>query len=480
MAFDTGHALVIGVGNYQYHPSPKNLPATIGDAEQIRQVLRSPALCGYPDGQITLLTKEDATRAAVLDRLDRLATVDPDAIVFIYFAGHGGYGQDGNYYLTTHDTRVQEGKIVSGTGVSEKVLMDKLRAIKAKGLVLIFNACHSGELMPEMGTDDTSSYDQSLPDGAAAAILSTGEGRIVITACRPQQKSYIVPTQSSTIFGQALIDGLSGTGMYVVSNAGYISAFGLYEHIYQAVVRVVEPYNVQQEPVLSVLNNVGSFPVALYQGATATSMGSFDTGKSLPPNTAAIPIDPKLSQRLLEKYGPAARVVAASAERAVAIGGDVKEGNIITGDNNVVQQATGSHIAQAAPGGKAEVIDNSSHSVFDQRGQTVTTQYNIAGDYNPASAQDRTAAVAELRKLLEELGRAAQTGVLDEEIATDAEYSVKKAIQQAQKSDADKQTIVDYLNTAKDCITSVGATVAGATGLIAAISQAIQMVQKLF
>ena len=84
--------------------------------------------------------------------------------------------------------------------------------------------------------------------------------------------------------------------------------------------------------------------------------------------------------------------------------------------------------------------------------------------------------VEELRKLVDELGRAQASGALDEDAATDAEYQVKKALNQAQKPDADKRTILDYLAAANEVIT----TAAGATALVTAVTQAIQMVQKLF
>lgn len=358
MPFTHGHALLIGVGSYAHHPAPKDLPATVRDAEALRQVLRDPTLCGYPDGQIALLTGQAALRDPFLAELDSLAQVTPDATVLIYFAGHGFYGQDGDYYLTSHDTRLAGARVVTGTGVSEKVLLEKLRAIPARRLILLFNACHAGELMPAMGAGDpTSPDDVILPDSAAAAILATGEGRVVITACRPQQQSYIAPGQPLTLFGQALMDGLSGRSLYIASNAGYVSAFALYEHIYHAVLDAIRPYGAQQEPVLSVLNNVGPFPVALYKGASA--MGAFDAGEALPPTTAANPIDPALSRRLLERYIPAVRVSAAG-EWAIAVGGNVEGSTLITGDSNTVSQ----------------------HTAFDQRGQTVGSQTNVAGDFH--------------------------------------------------------------------------------------------------
>src|SRR5690348_17161053 len=104
MPFSNGYALVIGVGEYQ-HMSQYNVPIGAVDAEAVANALRDPARCGYPDGQITLLSNEKATRPAVLAALDGLAgKLDAESTLFLFFVGHGVYGTDGNYYLTTHDS----------------------------------------------------------------------------------------------------------------------------------------------------------------------------------------------------------------------------------------------------------------------------------------------------------------------------------------------------------------------------------------
>jgi hypothetical protein len=66
--------------------------------------------------------------------------------------------------------------------------------------------------------------------------------------------------------------------------------------------------------------------------------------------------------------------------------------------------------------------------------------------------------------------------VLSEETATDAQYQITKAAQQAKKPDPDKKTIVDYLTTAKTLIEGVTA----ASGLVSALVSAIHVVPLLF
>jgi uncharacterized caspase-like protein len=210
MAFDRGHALVVGVGSYTFVPQA-NIPISVADATRVRGVLCDPRLCGYPPAQVTLLHDETATRDGLLKALEALQATHAEDTVCLYYCGHGEYGTDGLYYLTTHDTQVSNGKVLKGTGLSAAELLDRLRAIPAKRLLLLFNACHSGAISPDLGLEaETPSFGGvSLPTTDTGALLSSGEGRIIITACRSTQKSYI-GSSALSIFTQALVDGLQG------------------------------------------------------------------------------------------------------------------------------------------------------------------------------------------------------------------------------------------------------------------------------
>ena len=113
---------------------------------------------------------------------------------------------------------------------------------------------------------------------------------------------------------------------------------------------------------------------------------------------------------------------------------------------------------------------------FDMRGQKVTNQYNAGRDINFGSVQSPVDLITELEKLKGEFAKAKETGSISEDQATDAEYQVTKAVQQAKKPDPDKKTILDHLNTAKGLIEGI----ATAGGLVTALVGAVEAVQKLF
>lgn len=289
MTFTHGHALLIGIGTYLNAPG-RSVSATATDAHAIARIVQDPEFCGYPTDQVALLTEAGATRSDVLTALERLAQTGNDDTVLLFYSGHGDYDTNGSYTLTTHDTRWQGGRVAPGTGINQTELLTRLRAIPAERVLLLFNACHAGALSPTLG-DDAPPTGSSLPRQTANALLSTGSGRIVITACRENQVAF-VGTGEHTLFVQALVEGLRGGGE-VYNRNGYISAFDLYTHVYYALDNAVQRdvpqhlrkrYGSTQEPELTVLKGVGPFPVALYRGATTP--GTFSANHTPAENAA--------------------------------------------------------------------------------------------------------------------------------------------------------------------------------------------------
>jgi len=272
MAFDTGHALVIGVGEYPSAPPLNVAQITALDAQQVAKVLMDANFCAYPLAQVRLLNNEQATRANILAELDRLAqTTKPGDTVFVFYSGHGLNDADGRYNLTTYDTRLDANhKVVVGAGIAEQELLEKIRQIAATRALLVFNACHSGAIRPLTLGDDapaapSSSTGQNPPEQLTTALLGAGEGRVIITACRETQSSYFDRADPATLFAQTLSNGLQGIG--IANHKNTISLFDLYEYVFTTVSESAKQrWSVEQEPVLTISQGVGIMAVALYQG----------------------------------------------------------------------------------------------------------------------------------------------------------------------------------------------------------------------
>src|SRR5947209_2658865 len=115
-------------------------------------------------------------------------------------------------------------------------------------------------------------------------------------------------------------------------------------------------------------------------------------------------------------------------------------------------------------------------ATFDQRHQTVTYQYNAAGNINLGAIQSKEDVVQQLTLLKAEVEKAKQGQALDEEVATDVDYRIVKATQQAQKPQPDKTSILGYLTEAKALVEGVATAGGALSGLVTAFGQAAQQV----
>ena len=115
-------------------------------------------------------------------------------------------------------------------------------------------------------------------------------------------------------------------------------------------------------------------------------------------------------------------------------------------------------------------------AVFDQRGQKVGLQYNIAGNLNFADARNKDEVLNELKKLKSEIIKMFQNGKLDEGIATVVESNVKDALQQANNPQPSKGNIINHLEKAKTIIGSVK----DVSGLVSTLAEAVDKVREIF
>lgn len=127
-------------------------------------------------------------------------------------------------------------------------------------------------------------------------------------------------------------------------------------------------------------------------------------------------------------------------------------------------------------GSSNSTVQGDNMSVFDQRNQQVNTQYNAAGDINFNNVQNPVDFANELKKLKVELARISEDYAIDGEIVTDADYQLTKTIQQAEKEQPSKTSILEHLNNAKGFLEGVAALAKVAT----AIGSAIAVASTLF
>jgi hypothetical protein len=339
VSFDAGRALVIGIGTYAN--ADFDAPATRNDAMDIAKALGDPQVAGYLPARVKTLTGAGAALAEVTKALDDLAaTSDADDTVLVFYGGHGLLDTNGEYNLTTHDTTFtkDEQRVVVGTGLGESLLLEKLHAVKAQKLLLVINACFSGFVAGALGPGGSVDAPVGAPPSTnlSTRVLGTGEGRAVLTACRSTQESWFTRGSDLTIFGTAVGEGLRGKGR--IPNAEAIGLWDFYGYVFkttQAAAAKIDGGRVQ-EPVMSISELVGAFPIAL-TGAPSDTLGprpSIASGP--PPGTAADIVAPAVVDAArtylpgisLEGVQFGAGVQVIDNSKVVDFGGAVIGGNV--------------------------------------------------------------------------------------------------------------------------------------------------------
>lgn len=259
--YPQGHALLIGVANYQQISS---LPAAIlNDVTDVAATLSSPNYCAYPPVNVVTLLDANATRAAVLRGLDELAgRAGPDDTACVFFSGHGGVvGSPGNEVsvLVTVDSDLAD---IENTSISSNELAAALAQIKAKRLLVFIDACHAGGAAISKGlTDDKGHQLKSGYNQDIFTKLAVGSGRALMASCRADEVSAVLTGARNSVFTTALLAGLRGAADK--SASGSIKVFDLFSYVSEEVPKLI-PDN--QHPIFKADNLEVNFPVALSQG----------------------------------------------------------------------------------------------------------------------------------------------------------------------------------------------------------------------
>jgi hypothetical protein len=212
-------AVVIGISSYKDSRVP-SLRYASRDAKAFYDWLTSPSGGKYSPANVRLIMNEEATGQTIKDVLfNWLGKALTEDLVTIYFAGHGSPqspDQPGNLFLLPFDTQY-DNIAASGFPMWDIETAFK-RFIKAKKVVVIADACHSGGVGQTF--DIARRGDRSLtinPISASFQNLSQiGDGIAVISASDEKQFSQEGMNWGGGhgVFTHYLLKGLQGEADY--------------------------------------------------------------------------------------------------------------------------------------------------------------------------------------------------------------------------------------------------------------------------
>lgn len=245
-ALGTVHAACIGINEYRH---VAKLRYAVPDAKAFHRYLIDHL--GVSKDNAHLLLDEAANLQAIRTLLGTTlkGVASQDDTVFIYYAGHGGPEPD----TTSPDGDGLEKYLLPvgadpenlyGTALPVREIANIFQRISAGRVLFIADACYSGAARGT-GAHLTPARRATISD-AFLDRLAKGKGRVILTACGPNQISAEDETLGHGVFTHYLVKGLKGEADAAPKD-GVIDIHELYKYLRA---RVPAHTNQNQSPLL--------------------------------------------------------------------------------------------------------------------------------------------------------------------------------------------------------------------------------------
>jgi hypothetical protein len=211
----------------QYRDGALRLAHSIDDAVAFQAAMSRSSGTLYREVVARRLFDADATRAGFDAAFDEMgASVAPEDIFMLYFAGHGvASEEDGEYYFLPVDFRYKDRASIPEQGISKNEILDGLLKVHAEKSVLLFDTCNSGSFLAEPST-------RGLTEKTAVDRLKRAIGRVMIVASSNTQVA-MEGYRGHGVFTWALLEGIAGKADG--DGNGYVSVKELAAYVENAV-----------------------------------------------------------------------------------------------------------------------------------------------------------------------------------------------------------------------------------------------------
>ena len=217
--YDTSHAVLIGINNYQ-NEDITDLGYAVEDAKNVARMLETKL--GFDKENIHILLNEEATLSNIKNTLYEIAmSVDKNDRLLVFYAGHGQTiplkkgGELG--YLVPVDASLDN---LYASGLSMKTIKEISDITDAKHTLFMIDACYGGVMT--VGTRGLKKNDYNDEEKYLKKITSENASQI-ITAGRKGEKAQERAEWGSSAFTKELLAGIED-GLADADYDGYITA----------------------------------------------------------------------------------------------------------------------------------------------------------------------------------------------------------------------------------------------------------------
>ncbi len=212
------YAVIIGISQYA-SSAITPLDYTDDDARALYEFLVSPRGGNVPRENITFLLNEEATLINVKKALGVFLArkARKNDTVIIYYAGHGapeadmsGEADDGiAKYIVTYDS---DPELLYATGFPMSEIKTIFKRIEADRIVFLLDSCYSGAAGGRTFlSSKLKARGLTLSRRFLDNAVSQGSGRVIITASRPNERSFELDQFGHGLFTYHLLQALAGS-----------------------------------------------------------------------------------------------------------------------------------------------------------------------------------------------------------------------------------------------------------------------------
>lgn len=249
------YAVIIGISKYQ-SKTITSLEYARADAQAIYDFLTDENGQNVPKENIKLLVDEDASLLNIKKSLGVFLAkrAKKKDTVLIYYAGHGapetditGSSDDGvSKYIVNYDA---DPDLLYATAFPMEEIKNIFKRIQSDRVVLFLDSCYSGaaggrsflssNLKSRALRISRKFLDNNVPDGS---------GRVIITASRPNERSFELDTYGHGVFTYYLLDALKGAAD--LNRNKNITLHELYTYLEERVSSKVQDIGGAQHPMM--------------------------------------------------------------------------------------------------------------------------------------------------------------------------------------------------------------------------------------
>lgn len=232
------HLYILAIGMDQYLNKSIGLKYAVKDAGDIEEKIKQKSATIYAPQNIhtTLLANNQATKAAIMDKINELTKIIKPTDSFILFvAGHGVLLQN-QYYMLTHD---YNDNVKEANAISSNEIVEISKRIKSLFQLFIFDTCHAG------GVDTIISglYD------ARMSVLAKKMGLHIFASASSLQEAQD-GYKGNGLFTHTLLDGLNNNKEADKNKNGLVTVVGLGEYAKSATISISKNLSHIQTPFI--------------------------------------------------------------------------------------------------------------------------------------------------------------------------------------------------------------------------------------